>query len=231
MRAAWSDERPHASTAHAGDRLACSPHLWPSQGEPHRKLDIYAYCPYDGCVLQKGKIWLVAIGAVPANLLDGLTAPLSVTFGRPCEIGAPAAVPRGAFDQRRNQYPGNAILSTLARLEAPDAERVLGVIDADCYAPGLNFIFGQAGVDGRSAFVAVPRLRQAFYSLREDEPLFHQRALKEAIHELGHTYGLQHCSNPRCVMHFSNSLYDTDFKSVTFCFSCNAQLERTLAGE
>jgi predicted Zn-dependent protease len=30
--------------------------------------------------------------------------------------------------------------------------------------------------------------------------LFAERALKEAVHELGYTFGLGHCGNPRCVM-------------------------------
>jgi len=36
-----------------------------------------------------------------------------------------------------------------------------------------------------------------------------QRVIKEAVHELGHAFGLTHCENSKCVMHFSNSLQDT----------------------
>jgi len=50
------------------------------------------------------------------------------------------------------------------------------------------------------------------------------RAVKEAVHELGHTFGLDHCSDPRCVMHFSNMLADTDRKGREFCPSCRARL-------
>jgi archaemetzincin len=38
----------------------------------------------------------------------------------------------------------------------------------------------------------------------------------EAVHELGHAFGLTHCEKSRCVMHFSNSLQDTDFKHYIF---------------
>jgi archaemetzincin len=44
------------------------------------------------------------------------------------------------------------------------------------------------------------------------------------VHELGHTYGLRHCRDPRCVMHFSNSLHDTDVKGAGFCPRCRAQM-------
>jgi predicted Zn-dependent protease len=102
-------------------------------------------------------------------------------------------------------------------------------IMADCYTPGLNLIFGQATLNGREAFVALPRLRPSFYGQSEDLNLFRQRALKEAIYELGHTWGLAHCPDLCCVMHFSNTLHDTDVKTVGFCSRCRGRLER--AGE
>jgi archaemetzincin len=172
-------------------------------------------------------IILLEVGTIPSMLLDSLAAPPSEIFGLPCRIADP--IPADAYDQRRGQYAGHKILATLARLAFPDAERVLGIIDADCYALGLNFIFGQASLDGRDAFIALPRLRPSFYGLPEADALFRQRVLKEAVHELGHTYGLGHCSNPRCVMHFSNSLHDTDVKGAGFCPRCSAR-QRRIAG-
>jgi archaemetzincin len=165
-------------------------------------------------------IVLIPIGLVPGEVLNGLLTPLNEAFGLPCRVADPIAIPVDAYDRRRRQYAGPKVLAALARQDAPDAERVLGVIDADCYAPGLNFIFGQANLDGREAFVALPRLRPSFYGQPEDVALFRERVLKEAIHELGHTYGLSHCPEPKCVMHFSNSLRDTDVKGVSFCSRC-----------
>lgn len=170
-------------------------------------------------------IVLVPIGDIAVDLLPGLTAPLAATFCLPCRVAPLTPVPPGAFDRRRGQYRGHGILAALAALDLPDGERVLGTIDADCYAPGLNFIFGQAKVHSRDAFIALPRLRQSFYGLPEDASLFRERVLKEAVHELGHTYGLAHCSDPGCVMRFSNSLHDTDVKGMAFCLSCRARIQ------
>jgi archaemetzincin len=68
-------------------------------------------------------------------------------------------------------------------------------------------------------------LNEEFYGLKEDRALFELRVLKEALHELGHTFGLLHCEN-NCVMIFSNSIEDTDNKPPQFCPRCSNYLER-----
>lgn len=69
------------------------------------------------------------------------------------------------------------------------------------------------------------RLRQEFYGLPSDPGLFRERAKKEAVHELGHVFGLLHCPDQRCVMHFSNSIAETDLKGWRLCGRCREMLE------
>ena len=76
--------------------------------------------------------------------------------------------------------------------------------------------------------VSLRRLRPEHYGAPPDEKRLEERALKEAIHELGHTYGLGHCQDERCVMYFSNSLGDTDRKQALFCPLCRKGLETSL---
>jgi archaemetzincin len=174
----------------------------------------------------QGAIAIVPIGPVSHELLTWLQDQLSAHLDRPVTIAQEIPLPRDGYSERRQQFHGQALLRTLRARSYPSAERVLGLIDADCYARGLNFIFGQAALNGRQAFVALPRLRPSFYGLPEqpDLPSWQDRVLKECIHELGHTWGLDHCPDPHCVMRFSNSLPDTDAKGVTFCRQCRAQL-------
>jgi archaemetzincin len=175
----------------------------------------------------KEAISLVPIGPVPAELLAWLAGRLEGVFGRHVVVAEVVPLPAAGYDPRRRQYRGNALMAVLRALPYPGAERILGLTDVDCYAPGLNFIFGQAMSNGREAFVALPRLRQSFYGLPEDTALFRQRALTEAVHELGHTWDLAHCPDPRCVMHFSNTLHDTDVKGPAFCRRCQDRLKTT----
>ena len=71
-------------------------------------------------------------------------------------------------------------------------------------------------------------LKKEFYGLEPTKLVFHERIVKEAIHELGHTFSLFHCNDKLCVMHFSNSLHDTDTKGKVFCLDCKHNLRLKL---
>ncbi len=168
-------------------------------------------------------IRLVPVGEVEKSALETLRQPLTEAFGQKTWVGDGIELTKGSWDQRRSQHLAPVLLAELPSPPSLD-DRVLGVVDTDIFAPGLNFVFGEADIAGRRALISLPRLRQEFYGLPKNEHLFQERALKEAVHELGHTYGLKHCPNPTCVMRFSNSLPDTDFKGWNFCPACKVRL-------
>jgi archaemetzincin len=103
---------------------------------------------------------------------------------------------------------------------------ILGICNFDAYSSGLNFVLGQASLTGGVAVIYLPRLRQEFYGLGADTSIFIERVLKEATHEVGHAFGLDHCPKRSCVMHFSNSLADTDRKAKDFCNICRNKLHQ-----
>jgi len=170
------------------------------------------------------KITLKPIGNIDNNILEELKEKLNQTFGCPVEVTAEAIKLEQAYDSKREQYLASKLLAKLKKSGVAKDEKVLGIADVDLYAPGLNFIFGQAEIMSGVAIISLCRLRQAYYGLPSDNALFLDRAIKEAVHELGHTFGLEHCKNARCVMHFSNSLADTDLKQAAFCSKCRPKM-------
>ena len=137
-----------------------------------------------------------------------------------------------AFDKKRKQYRSNVILSEIQGYAAKkkDLNRVLGVVDADIFVSELNFVFGEAACPGKAALISLWRLKPEFYGDPPNMELFTERSLKEAVHELGHTLGLRHCSRSSCVMYFSNSIFDTDRKQSLFCDQCYLQVAMSIAG-
>lgn len=130
-----------------------------------------------------------------------------------------------ALDPARGQHNSMILLARLSEQVPADAARVLGVTDKDIFIPVLSFVFGQAQLNGRIAIVSLARLRQEFYGLSPDEGLFLDRSAKESLHELGHTFGLIHCADLRCVMSLSTTIAQVDAKTSRFCESCRASLD------
>lgn len=170
-------------------------------------------------------IYLQPIGNIENKVLNELSDRLNERFKLPVKIKQKIDIPKEAYNKDRNQYYSTKILEIL-RVNIPeDADRVLGIIDKDLYVPELNFVFGEADVYFGVCLISLSRLKQEFYGLPKNEEIFLKRVFKEAVHELGHTYNLGHCSDPRCVMFFSNSLSDTDRKGDNFCDDCRRKID------
>jgi archaemetzincin len=168
------------------------------------------------------KITLKSIGSIAKGTMEKLKDRVASVFHCPVETGAGFGDPAQAYDPARKQYVSSGLLASLGK--AKREERVVGIADVDLYVPRLNFVFGEAGIGLGTAIVSLYRLRQEYYGLDPDEGLLLERAAKEVVHELGHTFGLEHCPNNRCVMHFSNSLADTDVKEIHFCDKCRPKI-------
>ena len=168
------------------------------------------------------KITLKPFGDVPNEVMDKLGDRVSSVFNCPVEAKPGFGDLSQSYNSERRQYHSSRLLAFLGRSQRE--ERVVGIADVDLYVPRLNFVFGEADIASGTAIISLCRLRQDYYGLAPDEALFLERATKEIIHELGHTFDLDHCRNGKCVMHFSNSLADTDLKEAWFCRMCRPKI-------
>ncbi len=170
------------------------------------------------------QIGVLTIGNTDAEIIAWIKEHLTRAFPDTTSIVVNEKIPlrEDYFDEKRKQYKSHMILSEVQSFafRKPYLSRILGVVDADIFVPKLNFVFGEASCPGKAALISLWRLKPEFYGNKLNIPLFLKRTLKEAVHELGHTLGLEHCLQPSCVMHFSHSISDTDKKQSYFCDKC-----------
>lgn len=144
----------------------------------------------------------------------------------PFETGrlAPMPLPEGAHDKGRDQYDGTVMLRAALDRCPADATRLLMITEKDLFIPMLTFIVGQAQLDGTAAIVSLARLRQEFHGLPSNRDLLVERWQKEILHELGHTFGLTHCSDKGCTMSLSITTEHIDRKNAELCRNCHLRV-------
>lgn len=140
------------------------------------------------------------------NAISGVHEKVKVNYGGEIEL------PDEAFDVIRDQYSAPDLIKHVKSKKPLPAILIVG---DDLYAPGMNFVFGQA-LAKEAAVLSTSRLKK-------DELI-----AKEIVHEFGHLIGLRHCKN-RCVMEYSNSLPEAEDKPKEFCASCRETVDKVVA--
>jgi archaemetzincin len=171
-------------------------------------------------------IYVVPIEMDDHSFLETLEELISDIFRMRTRRGDLKIHLQDVFDARRAQYNSSLVLQNLIAAPPRDAAKILGVLDVDLFIPILTFVFGEAQLGGIGAVVSMHRLHNRFYGMAEDRELTARRLLKESVHELGHTFGLIHCSHPGCVMNSSTYVENIDQKSSEFCPLCQKEIKK-----
>ena len=165
-------------------------------------------------------IYVCPLGFVDPEILDCVTLSLETRSKMAVKVLPPMGDPLYAYDQKRGQYSSKRVLKRLGACCPRETFKIIGVTRVDLYVPILTFVFGAAQMSGRCAVISTRRLDPLYYQESEDHDLLLDRVKKTAVHELGHSMGLTHCRDRRCVMFSSTRIEDTDFKKSEFCYTC-----------
>jgi len=172
-------------------------------------------------------IYLAPFGMIDDEILSTLEVCLWQVYGFDVRQMPPVMDPAAALDKKNNQYNSALILKEMLKNVPRDAEKVLGITNVDLFIPMLSFVFGHAQLNGRVAVISLARLHQNFYHLSENRQLFLHRVMKEAVHEIGHTFGLTHCPDMACAMSLSNAIQFVDKKTGELCSNCSILFEES----
>lgn len=129
----------------------------------------------------------------------------------------PLVLPKEHYNRERKRYSGTGLLKDLSKLRKGNV--VLGLTDEIIFkANELSPTYGIFGVSPVGAYVAVISSTRPSGKQHSNDHL-----VKLMMHELGHSFGLNHCSNQHCFM--VDAEHGNKFSQTpSFCNDCKAFL-------
>jgi archaemetzincin len=139
-------------------------------------------------------------------------------------IAANKKLPNDLFYKPRNRHRADRIIHWL-RMNMPDSVRtIVGVTGKDISTTKNNvYDYGVMGLGYRPGHACVvSRFRPS--KTAKSKTHLQQRLLKLVIHEMGHNFGLPHCSNEECFMVDAEGKMKLD-KERYLCTNCRQQVK------
>jgi archaemetzincin len=175
----------------------------------------------------RGEVVLVALGPFPDAQLDAVEAHLRKHAAVDVRRLAALELPREAWTAKRKRYRADRLLEfLLAQIpDTPPTTHILGLTQVDISTtkpPHDDWgIFGLGQMPGQSAVVSTFRLKKK----ARDAAQIEHRLKNTALHEVGHTFGLDHCTEALCPMQDAEgSIANTDAANDPFGPLCTAAL-------
>jgi archaemetzincin len=174
-------------------------------------------------------IVLQPLGATtPTGELTAVSNAIAAFYAVDVTVAAPLELPKNAFYAKRQRYRAEKLLDFLAAEGSKRARVVLGLTAVDISTTKAPYedwgILGLATLDGRSAVLSSFRCKRRAKNAEHARVRF----AKTAVHELGHSFGLEHCPNAGCIMHDGEGSVLTTDAERDLCADTRARL--TAAG-
>lgn len=177
---------------------------------------------------KKKSVGVIPVGDVPENTLQVIAEYITGRFKLTTQILPPLEQPEYAFDERRLQYNAGIIIEAMEAMQFGNHDKVIGVLNKDLFIPIFTHVFGEARQGGKCGLVSLFRLMKNPDGSTPTKSLLDKRAVKVALHELGHLLDLLHCEHKKCLMHFSGGVDEVDNMSLELCEYCTIYLQDKL---
>ena len=168
---------------------------------------------------QKNSIAILPFKDVDSNLVkilaDSLRKKMSVEF----VVLATQSLPASAFYKPRQRYIADSLLVFLRNANNNRYEKIIGITTKDISTRKGDIenwgILGLGSCPGEACVVSTFRAGKNKVSTSH----FLRRITTLALHELGHTYGLEHCPVATCLMKDAEGKMNLD-DGDTYCNKC-----------
>ena len=175
---------------------------------------------------KRGLLYLQPLGGeLPAEDVELVRQALTEIIGMETRLLPRTPLPAEAFYPPRRRYRAEKLLDFLDGRLPPDGTRMLGLTAVDISTTKGRFVdwglLGLGRIGGASSVISEFRCR-----MRSPGPTnARERLAKVAVHEAGHTLGLEHCPTRGCLMEDAEGQVATCDREYDFCPRCRGLLD------
>lgn len=172
------------------------------------------------------KLYLIAFDYVEDWIPEFVAEFVREKYGLACQILPKEPIlPPDLFVPTLQAYVGIWVVEHLSDQLPADGKWMLGITSLHLWAyPEQNYAQGFGSPDRKTAIFTTARLGLCLHCFQTLPTYIRYQLINITMHELGHVFGLDHCTNTHCTMTTSWTAPPLDY-----CDACRAKIDAYLA--